>query len=190
MGSRKAFLFSPSLLWSQTRGVRLMFLLLTLHLGNWWVNSKTWNCLLEFIYLFCPTIIIRNLHFPGNMCNVCHHCIFWSVCLLGDNTKSAFSEAGVFTYFWVLSGYKLIVLPFAKREVEGERTFLLYLWSNTVDKVYQWFCILSYFRNALLHVIMYILFVYKPILRFFFLIRVGVTFLSQSFICYIWACNY
>lgn len=40
MGSRKAFLFSP-FLWSQTRGVRLMFLLLTLHLGNWWVNSRT-----------------------------------------------------------------------------------------------------------------------------------------------------
>ncbi|NP_001404416.1 gamma-aminobutyric acid receptor subunit gamma-1 isoform 4 precursor [Mus musculus] len=34
MGSGKAFLFSPSLLWSQTRGVRLIFLLLTLHLGN------------------------------------------------------------------------------------------------------------------------------------------------------------
>ncbi|KAM5159213.1 gamma-aminobutyric acid receptor subunit gamma-1 isoform 2-T2 [Callospermophilus lateralis] len=34
MGSWKAFLFSPFLLWSQSRGVRLMFLLLTLHLGN------------------------------------------------------------------------------------------------------------------------------------------------------------
>ncbi|KAM5338568.1 gamma-aminobutyric acid receptor subunit gamma-1 isoform 2-T2 [Glossophaga mutica] len=34
MGPRKAFLFSPFLLWSQSRGVRLMFLLLTLHLGN------------------------------------------------------------------------------------------------------------------------------------------------------------
>ncbi|XP_071470889.1 gamma-aminobutyric acid receptor subunit gamma-1 isoform X2 [Marmota flaviventris] len=34
MGSWKAFLFFPFLLWSQSRGVRLMFLLLTLHLGN------------------------------------------------------------------------------------------------------------------------------------------------------------
>uniref|UniRef100_A0A8C7EQR7 Gamma-aminobutyric acid type A receptor subunit gamma1 n=1 Tax=Neovison vison TaxID=452646 RepID=A0A8C7EQR7_NEOVI len=34
MGSWKAFLFSPFLLWSQSRVVRLMFLLLTLHLGN------------------------------------------------------------------------------------------------------------------------------------------------------------
>ncbi|XP_062964082.1 gamma-aminobutyric acid receptor subunit gamma-1 isoform X2 [Cynocephalus volans] len=34
MGSWKAFHFSPFLLWSQSRGVRLMFLLLTLHLGN------------------------------------------------------------------------------------------------------------------------------------------------------------
>lgn len=41
MGSWKALLFSPFLLWSQRRGVRLMFLLLTLHLGNWWVNSRT-----------------------------------------------------------------------------------------------------------------------------------------------------
>lgn len=63
MGSpRKAFLFSPSLLWSQTRGVRLMFLLLTLHLGNWWVNSWTWNYLLYFIF-FSPKIILSNLPF-------------------------------------------------------------------------------------------------------------------------------
>uniref|UniRef100_A0A667G2Q7 Gamma-aminobutyric acid type A receptor subunit gamma1 n=1 Tax=Lynx canadensis TaxID=61383 RepID=A0A667G2Q7_LYNCA len=34
MGSWKAALFSPFLLWSQSRVVRLMFLLLTLHLGN------------------------------------------------------------------------------------------------------------------------------------------------------------
>ncbi|XP_070253271.1 gamma-aminobutyric acid receptor subunit gamma-1 isoform X1 [Myotis yumanensis] len=34
MGSWKACLFSPFLLWSQSRGVRLMFLLLTLHLGS------------------------------------------------------------------------------------------------------------------------------------------------------------
>ncbi|XP_071072753.1 gamma-aminobutyric acid receptor subunit gamma-1 isoform X1 [Dasypus novemcinctus] len=34
MGSWEAFIFSPFLLWSQSRGVRLMFLLLTLHLGN------------------------------------------------------------------------------------------------------------------------------------------------------------
>nr|XP_008529141.1 PREDICTED: gamma-aminobutyric acid receptor subunit gamma-1 [Equus przewalskii] len=34
MGSWKDFHFSPFLLWSQSRGVRLMFLLLTLHLGN------------------------------------------------------------------------------------------------------------------------------------------------------------
>ncbi|XP_016001327.1 gamma-aminobutyric acid receptor subunit gamma-1 isoform X2 [Rousettus aegyptiacus] len=34
MGSWKAFLFSPFLLWSQSRGMRLMFLLLALHLGN------------------------------------------------------------------------------------------------------------------------------------------------------------
>ncbi|XP_027456382.1 gamma-aminobutyric acid receptor subunit gamma-1 isoform X2 [Callorhinus ursinus] len=34
MGSWKAFLFSPFLLWSQSGVVRLMFLLLTLHLGN------------------------------------------------------------------------------------------------------------------------------------------------------------
>uniref|UniRef100_A0A5F4WK76 Gamma-aminobutyric acid type A receptor subunit gamma1 n=1 Tax=Callithrix jacchus TaxID=9483 RepID=A0A5F4WK76_CALJA len=34
MGPLKAFLFSPFLLRSQSRGVRLMFLLLTLHLGN------------------------------------------------------------------------------------------------------------------------------------------------------------
>uniref|UniRef100_A0AAA9SB76 Gamma-aminobutyric acid type A receptor subunit gamma1 n=1 Tax=Bos taurus TaxID=9913 RepID=A0AAA9SB76_BOVIN len=34
MGSWKALLFSPFLLWKQRRGVRLMFLLLTVHLGN------------------------------------------------------------------------------------------------------------------------------------------------------------
>ncbi|XP_012495343.1 PREDICTED: gamma-aminobutyric acid receptor subunit gamma-1 [Propithecus coquereli] len=34
MASWKAFLVSPFLLWNQSRGVRLMFLLLTLHLGN------------------------------------------------------------------------------------------------------------------------------------------------------------
>ncbi|DAA28703.1 TPA: gamma-aminobutyric acid (GABA) A receptor, gamma 1, partial [Bos taurus] len=34
MGSWKALLFSPFLLWNQRRGVRLMFLLLTVHLGN------------------------------------------------------------------------------------------------------------------------------------------------------------
>ncbi|XP_012368041.1 gamma-aminobutyric acid receptor subunit gamma-1 [Octodon degus] len=34
MGSWEAFLFSPFLLWSQSRGVRLMLLLLILHLGN------------------------------------------------------------------------------------------------------------------------------------------------------------
>ncbi|XP_019521304.1 PREDICTED: gamma-aminobutyric acid receptor subunit gamma-1 [Hipposideros armiger] len=34
MGSWKAFLVSPFLLWNQSRGVRLMFLLLALHLGN------------------------------------------------------------------------------------------------------------------------------------------------------------
>lgn len=45
--------------------------------------------------------------------------------------KSAFSEAGVFTCFRVLSGYKLI------EELEVEMTFLLYLESNTVDKLYQ-----------------------------------------------------
>lgn len=35
MGAWKASLFSPFLLRSHSRGVRLMFLLLTLHLGNW-----------------------------------------------------------------------------------------------------------------------------------------------------------
>ncbi|KAM5272267.1 gamma-aminobutyric acid receptor subunit gamma-1 isoform 2-T2 [Ctenodactylus gundi] len=34
MGAWEAFLVSPFLLWSHSRGVRLMFLLLTLHLGN------------------------------------------------------------------------------------------------------------------------------------------------------------
>lgn len=74
MGSWKAFLFSPFLLWSQSRVVRLTFLLLTLHLGNWWVHSRAWNYSLVSIPSPLISLTLKffskliHLHFPGHKC--------------------------------------------------------------------------------------------------------------------------
>lgn len=85
MGSWRAFLFSPLLLWSQSRGVRLMFLLLTLHLGSWWVNARTENyssvptparCLFLF---FPPKNHSKSFGFisPGTCAVFPHPFLFW-----------------------------------------------------------------------------------------------------------------